>query len=78
MRKAKLLLLCCILLVGCASFKEAASQVTPEQQQQMTQQINSVAGPFIPEPYQIPVTAFAGWLACVGYNWFKKKTEDKA
>jgi hypothetical protein len=81
MRKAKLLffvILLCVGVAGCASLKKAMSDVTPEQQSQMTQQIATTAGPWIPQPYQIPATAILGWLACVGYNWFKEKTKPKA
>jgi len=67
----------CLGIVGCASLKKAMSDVTPEQQAQMTQQVATTAGPFIPVPYQIPATALLGWLACIGYNWFKEKTKPK-
>jgi hypothetical protein len=65
----------CAALYGCASLKKAIGDVTPEQQAQMQNQIASTAGPFIPQPYQIPATALLGWVACVGYNWFKDKTK---
>ena len=77
MKKA-LLVLMIIGVIGCASLKEAMQGVTAEQQSEMTAQVVSVAGPFIPQPYQIPATALLGWFACVGYNWFKKKTSSNA
>ncbi len=80
MRKIKLLLLMLLvflMVVGCASLKKAVSDVTPEQQVQMQSVLATTAGPLIPTPYQSPITALAGWLACVGYNWFKVKTRAK-
>ena len=80
MKKLHLILLIaffCISIAGCAALQKAASEVTPEQQTQMTNQIATTAGPFIPQPYQIPATLIAGYLACIGYNWFKDKTKPK-
>ena len=74
MKKVFILLVAVSLLAGCAALQEAMSGVTTEQHTAMSSQVQAVAGPYIPAPYQIPASALIGWIACVGYNWFKKKT----
>ncbi|MFH1318881.1 MAG: hypothetical protein ABIH71_07685 [Candidatus Omnitrophota bacterium] len=80
MKKLKLVFLIMLLgmcAAGCASLKKAMFDVTPEQQAQVQPGVSVAVTPFIPQPYQIPATALAGWLACVGFNWFKEKTKPK-
>jgi hypothetical protein len=64
------------VLIGCAGLKQAANEVTPAQQAQMTATVQA-ATPFIPAPYQIPAATVIGYLACVAYNYWKDKTTPK-
>ena len=79
-----ILVLVVFLVAGCAAWKTAVSQVTPEQQTQIQGVLTPIAAA-APVPYNIPATAAVGavafFIAALGNlagnavsGLFKKKT----
>ena len=81
MRAFLIVVLGCLLICGCAAVKKASTEVTPADVQAQSAQIQAVATPYVPAPFQpfVPaVSGIMGYVVCLLRQMYKDHMTDVA